>query len=113
MNTTVTHKRSQRLTPENICAIIKACGEAGVRKLRYCELELNFTDDNQNIIRTIPEEFVREAKTKAEIVSREETVNERLEQLAIEDPRAYEEFMDDEDSAMEGDFEDRGTEPAV
>jgi hypothetical protein len=93
-------------TNVNICRIIKVCKEAGVSKLKFGDLEVEF---NQPVKRFGPEEKLAYQKPAQVIAAPESKANTnapsafdktlhedlRITQLMLEDPLAYEQMVID------------------
>lgn len=88
-----------RLSGEEICAIVKACGEAGVSRLCFGPLDVQFKcspdtekPHEQTIVVTDPvlQEEVTKVETERDELAHKE---EMLAQLEIENPAEYERQM--------------------
>lgn len=123
--TDTVEKPAQLLSTRDVCAILRSCLENRVVSLKFAGLEVEFSrgDSPEAPVTPFPysgpvavkrptkkaekrtEEERRQALVQAEVSLKEQV----LEQLAIEDPLAYERFLADEDSERirdQGDDED-------
>ena len=102
MNNTVT--RSKELSAEEVCSILKACGEAQVSVLKFRNLYVKFggpAEHQKNDLATvspiIPETEISEqasnVSTEALLKEARLTKEERLALLQIEDPHEYEKLL--------------------
>lgn len=84
---------------EDICAIIRTCKEQGVRSFEYNGLKILLSDQIQNpvtesvfVSREVKQ--LQDSQTREAYSDQEQKLKqEKLEQLLIEDPVAYEELI--------------------
>lgn len=91
-------ERALRRNRVNIVAIIEAAGKAGVKHLKFGDLEISFEEQKQEVAITRPTLVQAPIPTpEQQEASRRERQQELLEQLKIEDPLEYERLV-----ALEG-----------
>lgn len=99
-------RSTEGLKSKDICAIIKACKQAGVREFRYRGLELKFlevdpphlaADQRQPEVGVQIIERPTQTPEKIEMTTEdEEALREmRTQQLMMEDPSAFEQYIAD------------------
>jgi hypothetical protein len=85
-----------RFTPDELCRILDACGKAGVASLKWGDLEVNFVAGQQAHVYTAmpltqaPDGPMSEQESESVL---QQSLEEQLSQLMIDDPKAYEEHM--------------------
>lgn len=115
-----------KLNVKNVCEIIKACGSAGVSKLKFGDLELEFhiREEKQEITQTIPMYSVSHTyqddnsqgpesdSVSPELLQKQEAElkQQEVSEMLITDPAAYEELLF---SGALTNEDDRGTESGL
>ena len=98
-------KTAPGLSAQDVCAILKSCRQNQVVRLKFGDLELEFSpregafpiETNSGFVRRTPK-LTDEIVEKGELEKRVGHEQESLDLLAVEDPVAYEKFLMGDDA---------------
>jgi hypothetical protein len=97
----ITNCSNNHLTAEEICAIIKICGESGVQNITFKDLHVSFSGPKANDkdpIAHSPGPVWNSLDDKKSLAQLEvDLMDDRLAEMQISDPVRYEELMANKD----------------
>ena len=86
----MTSKDVVALTSDQICAIVRACGDSGVRSFEFKHLKLVFFDKDKEVLAPKTEEVHIHMPVDNNPPRKEASKEDLLNELLLTDPEAYE-----------------------